>query len=162
MFELLFIEKNDEKMRASLLTAVGSLWFEFKPLDVIDDVFGPMGARHVCKMMWRWVKYEKRNSFDIDWELEMNLLNVDACQAQDMWRMPLRSEVTTRSHAATTDTKAREAIPITPPSESAFLRRQKAKSGSRLHVSQGKDVAVVVFETSWRKVSNYKAVQSDG
>ncbi|GJS30981.1 pol polyprotein [Tanacetum coccineum] len=51
--QLLFIEKNDEKMRASLLTAVGSLWFEFKPLGVIDDVFGPMGARHVCKMMWR-------------------------------------------------------------------------------------------------------------
>ncbi|GJV64252.1 retrovirus-related pol polyprotein from transposon TNT 1-94 [Tanacetum coccineum] len=49
--------KNDEKMRASLLTAVGSLWFEFKPLDVIDDVFGPMEARHVCKMMWRWGAY---------------------------------------------------------------------------------------------------------
>ncbi|GJW26638.1 hypothetical protein Tco_0040449 [Tanacetum coccineum] len=59
MFELLFIEKNDEKMRASLLTAVGSIWFEFKPLDVIDDVFGPMGSCHVIEMTCYIAEYSK-------------------------------------------------------------------------------------------------------
>ncbi|GJS32330.1 hypothetical protein Tco_0530712 [Tanacetum coccineum] len=47
--------EEEKRMRLHSFLAVDHFYLNFKPLDLLDEVFAPMGGCHVCKMMWKLV-----------------------------------------------------------------------------------------------------------
>ncbi|GKF32961.1 hypothetical protein Tco_0106161, partial [Tanacetum coccineum] len=47
--------EEEKRTRLHSFLAVDHFYLNFKPLDLLDEVFAPIGGCHVCKMMWKLV-----------------------------------------------------------------------------------------------------------